>query len=85
MIDIALALEYLHHGHTPPVVHFDLKPNNVLLDEDMIAHLGDFGIAKLLDEEDLMIQTMTLATIGYMSPGDALSLLSILDDFSTHI
>ena len=85
MIDIALALEYLHHGHTPPVVHCDLKPNNVLLDEDMIAHLGDFGIAKLLDEEDLMIQTMTLATIGYMSPGDALSLLSILDDFSTHI
>ncbi|XWS10865.1 hypothetical protein CRYUN_Cryun38cG0034700 [Craigia yunnanensis] len=68
MIDIALALEYLHHGHTPPVVHCDLKPNNVLLDEDMIAHLGDFGIAKLLDEEDLMIQTMTLATIGYMSP-----------------
>ncbi|XP_021287639.1 putative receptor-like protein kinase At3g47110 [Herrania umbratica] len=67
MIDIALALEYLHHGHTPPVVHCDLKPNNVLLDTDMIAHLGDFGIAKLLGEEDL-IQTMTLGTIGYMSP-----------------
>ncbi|XWS10889.1 hypothetical protein CRYUN_Cryun38cG0036900 [Craigia yunnanensis] len=68
MIDIALALEYLHRGHTPPVVHCDLKPNNVLLDEYMIAYLGDFGIAKLLDEEDLMIQTMTLVTIGYMSP-----------------
>ncbi|XVE53072.1 hypothetical protein DITRI_Ditri02bG0175100 [Diplodiscus trichospermus] len=68
MIDIALALEYLHHGHSPPVVHCDLKPNNVLLDKDMIAHLGDFGIAKLLGEEDLMKQTMTLATIGYMSP-----------------
>ncbi|XP_022717801.1 probable LRR receptor-like serine/threonine-protein kinase At3g47570 [Durio zibethinus] len=68
MIDIALALEYLHHGHSPPVVHCDLKPNNVLLDNDMIAHLGDFGIAKLISEEDLMTQTMTLATIGYMSP-----------------
>ncbi|XP_021287636.1 putative receptor-like protein kinase At3g47110 [Herrania umbratica] len=68
MIDIASALEYLHHGHTPAVVHCDLKPNNVLLDKGMTAHLGDFGIAKLLGEEDLMKQTMTLATIGYMSP-----------------
>ncbi|XWS27385.1 hypothetical protein CRYUN_Cryun26dG0110600 [Craigia yunnanensis] len=68
MIDIALALEYLHHGLTSSVVHCNLKPNNVLLDKDMIAHLGDFGIAKLLGEEDLMTQTMTLTTIGYMSP-----------------
>ncbi|XVF79024.1 hypothetical protein PTKIN_Ptkin14bG0186200 [Pterospermum kingtungense] len=68
MIDIALALEYLHHGHASPVVHCDLKPNNVLLDEDIVAHLADFGIAKLLGEKDLMIQTRTLATIGYMSP-----------------
>ncbi|KAE8706465.1 putative Leucine-rich repeat protein kinase family protein [Hibiscus syriacus] len=68
MIDIASALEYLHHNHTPPVVHCDLKPNNILLDKSMVAHLGDFGIAKLLGEEDLMTQTKTLATIGYMSP-----------------
>ncbi|XVE53071.1 hypothetical protein DITRI_Ditri02bG0175000 [Diplodiscus trichospermus] len=68
MRDVALALEYLHHGYTPPVVHCDLKPNNVLLDEDMTARLGDFGIAKLLSEKDLMMQTMTLGTIGYMSP-----------------
>ncbi|XP_017984322.1 PREDICTED: probable LRR receptor-like serine/threonine-protein kinase At3g47570 [Theobroma cacao] len=68
MIDVASALEYLHHGHTTPVVHCDLKPSNVLLDEDMVAHLGDFGIAKLLAEENSMIQTMTLATIGYMAP-----------------
>ncbi|WRX11949.1 Protein kinase domain - like 10, partial [Theobroma cacao] len=70
MIDVASALEYLHHGHTTPVVHCDLKPSNVLLDEDMVAHLGDFGIAKLLAEENSMIQTMTLATIGYMAPDD---------------
>ncbi|MBA0822916.1 hypothetical protein Goarm_019680, partial [Gossypium armourianum] len=66
VIDIALALEYLHHGHTLPVVHCDIKPNNILLDTDMIAHLGDFGIAKLLGEEDSTIQTKTLATIGYI-------------------
>ncbi|XVF18541.1 hypothetical protein REPUB_Repub11eG0031200 [Reevesia pubescens] len=35
---------------------------------DMVAHLSDFGIAKLLCEEDSMIQTMTIATIGYMAP-----------------
>ena len=71
MIDVASALEYLHHGHTTPVVHCDLKPSNVLLDEDMGGHLGDFGIAKLLGEENSVIQTMTLATIGYMAPGNA--------------
>lgn len=70
VIDIALALEYLHHGRTLPVVHCDIKPNNIQLGTDMIAHLGDFGIAKLLGEEDSMIQTKTLATIGYMSPGN---------------
>ncbi|XVF78738.1 hypothetical protein PTKIN_Ptkin14bG0159800 [Pterospermum kingtungense] len=68
MIDVASALEYLHLGHPAPIVHCDLKPSNILLDEDMIAHVGDFGIAKLLGEDDLMIQTMTLATIGYMAP-----------------
>ncbi|XVF78746.1 hypothetical protein PTKIN_Ptkin14bG0160500 [Pterospermum kingtungense] len=68
MIDVASALEYLHLGHPAPIVHCDLKPSNILLDEDMIAHVGDFGIAKLLGEGDLVIQTMTLATIGYMAP-----------------
>ncbi|PIN15307.1 Serine/threonine protein kinase [Handroanthus impetiginosus] len=68
IIDVALALEYLHHGHTFPVVHCDIKPSNVLLDEDMTAHVGDFGIAKLFDEGEVVIQTKTLATIGYASP-----------------
>ncbi|XP_022717282.1 probable L-type lectin-domain containing receptor kinase V.3 [Durio zibethinus] len=68
MIDVASALEYLHHGQTVPLVHCDLKPSNVLLDEDMVAHLSDFGIAKLLGDEDSTIQTMTLATIGYIAP-----------------
>ncbi|XWS08124.1 hypothetical protein CRYUN_Cryun41cG0052700 [Craigia yunnanensis] len=68
MIDVALALEYLHLGYSFPVIHCDLKPSNVLLDQDMVAHVGDFGIAKLLGEGDSIKQTMTLATIGYMAP-----------------
>ncbi|KAL5839327.1 hypothetical protein ACOSQ4_011935 [Xanthoceras sorbifolium] len=68
MIDVASALEYLHHGYGTPIVHSDIKPSNVMLDEDMVAHVSDFGIAKLLREEDFMTQTHTLATVGYMAP-----------------
>ncbi|KAH0710058.1 hypothetical protein KY284_011485 [Solanum tuberosum] len=67
-IDIASALEYLHCGLTTPIVHCDLKPNNILLDEDMTAHLCDFGIAKIFEQDMHMAQTKTLATIGYMAP-----------------
>ena len=72
MTDVALALEYLHFGHsTPiPIIHCDLKPSNVLLDEDMVAHISDFSIAKFLNGQDqLSMQTQTLTTIGYMAPG----------------
>ncbi|XP_022770048.1 probable LRR receptor-like serine/threonine-protein kinase At3g47570 [Durio zibethinus] len=68
MIDVASALEYLHLGHPNPVIHCDLKPSNILLDQDMVAHVGDFGIAKLLGDGESVKQTMTFATIGYMAP-----------------
>ncbi|KAL0427264.1 UNVERIFIED_CONTAM: Receptor kinase-like protein Xa21 [Sesamum latifolium] len=68
MIDVASALEYLHHGYSSPMVHCDLKPSNILFDEDMVAHLGDFGIAKLLGGEEIKVQTKTLGTLGYMAP-----------------
>ncbi|XP_044507869.1 receptor kinase-like protein Xa21 isoform X2 [Mangifera indica] len=68
MIDVASALEYLHFGSSVPIIHCDIKASNVLLDENMVAHLSDFGIAKLLGEENSMTQTKTLATIGYMAP-----------------
>ncbi|XP_019160228.1 PREDICTED: LRR receptor-like serine/threonine-protein kinase EFR isoform X2 [Ipomoea nil] len=68
MMDVANALEYLHHGHSFPVVHCDLKPGNILLDENMVAHVGDFGIAKLLDRDKATKQTKTMGTVGYMAP-----------------
>ncbi|XP_059277106.1 probable LRR receptor-like serine/threonine-protein kinase At3g47570 [Lycium ferocissimum] len=67
MIDVACALEYLHHGCSLPVIHCDLKPSNVLLDEDMVAHLSDFGISKLLSEDESVSYTKTLATLGYIA------------------
>ncbi|XP_035544973.1 receptor kinase-like protein Xa21 isoform X3 [Juglans regia] len=68
MIDVAMAVEYLHLGYSTPIVHCDLKPSNVLLDEDMVGHVADFGIAKLLSDGTSLTQTMTMATIGYMAP-----------------
>ncbi|XP_031122598.1 LRR receptor-like serine/threonine-protein kinase GSO2 [Ipomoea triloba] len=68
MLDVANAVEYLHQGHSFSVVHCDLKPSNILLDENMVAHVGDFGIAKLLDKNNLTKQTKTIGTIGYMAP-----------------
>ncbi|XP_052485979.1 receptor kinase-like protein Xa21 [Gossypium raimondii] len=64
MIDVAVAIEHLHNGHPTPIIHCDIKPSNILLDEDMVAHVGDFGVAKLLGEGEVMKQTLTLATIG---------------------
>ncbi|WMV32129.1 hypothetical protein MTR67_025514 [Solanum verrucosum] len=68
MIDVASAMDYLHNGYTSLVVHCDLKPSNVLLDQEMVGHVSDFGIAKLLGEVEASVQTRTIATIGYIAP-----------------
>ncbi|XP_031116740.1 LRR receptor-like serine/threonine-protein kinase EFR [Ipomoea triloba] len=68
MIDVACALEYLHHGYSSPIAHCDLKPTNVLIDEDMVGHVSDFGIAKLLGDDESVAYTITMATIGYIAP-----------------
>ncbi|XP_059644458.1 receptor kinase-like protein Xa21 [Cornus florida] len=68
MLDVAFALDYLHQGQLEPIVHCDLKPSNVLLDEDMVAHVGDFGIAKILVENKTAALTETLGTVGYIAP-----------------
>ncbi|XP_065636814.1 receptor kinase-like protein Xa21 [Quercus suber] len=71
-VDIGCALDYLHHHHCPmTVVHCDLKPSNILFDCDMIAHVGDFGLAKFLLELMNPKQSSSIGirgTIGYTAP-----------------
>ncbi|CAN0860160.1 LRR receptor-like serine/threonine-protein kinase EFR, partial [Linum grandiflorum] len=52
-IDVASALEYLHHGLKTPIVHCDLKLSNVLLNDDMTGVVGDFGLARLFPESNI--------------------------------
>ncbi|XP_058087185.1 putative receptor-like protein kinase At3g47110 [Magnolia sinica] len=73
-IDVASALEYLHHHCHMPVIHRDLKPSNVLLDDDMCAHVGDFGLARFLSNvagntsQDQTNSTGIKGSVGYVPP-----------------
>ncbi|KAH6759957.1 Leucine-rich repeat protein kinase family protein [Perilla frutescens var. frutescens] len=73
-IDIASALRYLHHQCEFPIVHCDLKPSNVLLDDDMTARVSDFGMARLLSRfkgVSNLNQFSSLGikgTFGYIAP-----------------
>ncbi|XP_078150819.1 uncharacterized protein LOC144546169 [Carex rostrata] len=72
--DVAAALDYLHYHVPAPIVHCDLKPSNVLLDDDMTAHVSDFGLAKILVRPDTMPSQSMSSTrgikgsIGYIPP-----------------
>jgi Leucine-rich repeat (LRR) protein len=71
-IDVASAMDYLHHDCDPPIVHCDLKPANVLLDENMVAHVADFGLARFLSQNPSEKHSSTLelkGSIGYIAPG----------------
>jgi serine/threonine protein kinase len=79
-LDVAHALDYLHHNVEQVVVHCDVKPSNVLLDDTLVAHLGDFGISKLIlgatenSGKDQVNSSTIKGTIGYVPPGKVLSI-----------
>ncbi|MBA0629059.1 hypothetical protein Godav_023674 [Gossypium davidsonii] len=73
-IDVAHALEYLHHHGETSIIHCDIKPSNILLDEEMVGHISDFGLAKIFFGDKLnysTIQSSSLGlrgTVGYAPP-----------------
>lgn len=68
-VGIARGLEYLHRGCNTRIVHFDIKPHNILLDQNFCPKISDFGLAKLcLNKESAISIGGARGTIGYIAP-----------------
>ncbi|XP_077244658.1 LEAF RUST 10 DISEASE-RESISTANCE LOCUS RECEPTOR-LIKE PROTEIN KINASE-like 2.1 isoform X2 [Tasmannia lanceolata] len=68
-VGIAKGLEYLHRGCSTRILHFDIKPHNILLDHDFCPKISDFGLAKLCPNKESIISTLDArGTVGYIAP-----------------
>ena len=68
ILDIAKGLSYLHEDCRKKIFHLDIKPQNILLDEDFNAKVADFGLSKLIDKDQSQIVTTLKGTPGYLAP-----------------
>jgi Leucine-rich repeat (LRR) protein len=72
-LDVAQALAYLHDSCVPRILHRDVKPSNILLDNDYNAYLSDFGLARLLGNSETHATTGVAGTFGYVAPEYAMT------------
>ncbi|THG11698.1 hypothetical protein TEA_008661 [Camellia sinensis var. sinensis] len=68
-LGVAHGIEYLHRGCDMQILHFDIKPHNILLDENFTPKVSDFGLAKLYPTDNSIVYvTAARGTMGYMAP-----------------
>ncbi|XVF79247.1 hypothetical protein PTKIN_Ptkin14bG0205700 [Pterospermum kingtungense] len=68
-VGVAGGIEYLHRGCDLQILHFDIKPHNIPLDENFTPKISDFGLAKLCSVDDSIVSlTAARGTIGYIAP-----------------
>ncbi|KAF3455235.1 hypothetical protein FNV43_RR05683 [Rhamnella rubrinervis] len=68
-LGIAQGIEYLHQGCDQQILHFDIKPHNILLDHNFTPKISDFGMAKLCSKDQSMVSMNTArGTMGYIAP-----------------
>ncbi|XP_060675591.1 rust resistance kinase Lr10-like isoform X3 [Ziziphus jujuba] len=66
---VACGIEYLHQGCNMQILHFDIKPHNILLDENFIPKVSDFGLAQLYPlDKSIVSLTAARGTMGYIAP-----------------
>ncbi|PON69348.1 Serine/threonine protein kinase [Parasponia andersonii] len=68
ILDIAKGLAYLHEECRQKIIHLDIKPHNILLDENFNAKVSDFGLAKLINRDESQVLTTMRGTPGYLAP-----------------
>lgn len=69
VLGVAQGIDYLHQGCDMQILHFDIKPHNILLDENFNPKVSDFGLAKLYSVDDNIVSlTAARGTIGYIAP-----------------
>jgi serine/threonine protein kinase len=70
-VGVAQGLAYLHHDCHPPVIHRDIKSNNILLDANLEARIADFGLARMMVRKNETVSTVA-GSYGYIAPGELL-------------
>lgn len=80
-MDAAEGLSYLHHDCAPPIVHRDVKSNNILLDAEFGARVADFGVAKAVEPVGKGVKSMSIiaGSCGYIAPGSSLRIFPSSD------